>query len=197
MQLQDRRTRTLISALLVCLLMPGAVALAQEHSSAATATPANPLTEHSKSVYSGLKMIVLRAAESTPEENYGFRPTEAVRTFGQIVGHMADAQYTFCSVARGEANPAPKVEKTKASKADLIAALRDAFVYCDKAYEGMTDASGAELVKFHWGDTPRLGILNVNEIHTTEHYGNLVTYMRMKGLVPPSSAPEFMKELMK
>jgi len=171
--------RTLLRTLLICLLAPAAVALAQE----------NPLSAHNKVVYGGVKSILLRSAEKTPEEYYNFKPTDAVRSFGQVVGHVADAQYLFCSVVLGENNPAPKVEKTKTSKADLIAALKDAFAYCDKAYEGMTDASAAQMVKFFGGDTPKLSVLTVNNIHTVEHYGNLVTYMRMKNIVPPSSEP--------
>ena len=77
----------------------------------------------------------------------------------------------------------------KTSKADLIAALKTAFAYCDKAYDGMTDASGGQIVKlFGTGtDTPKLGVLNFNNVHNMEHYGNLVTYMRIKGIVPPTS----------
>ena len=157
----------------------------------------NPLTAHSRSVYGGLKKILLRSAEVMPEENYAFKPADTVRSFGQIVGHVADAQYAFCSGALGEKNPAPAVEKTKASKADLIAALKEAFAYCDRAYEGMTDASGSATVKFHGSDTPKLGVMMVNLVHSTEHYGNLVTYMRIKGLVPPTSDPAFMAALMK
>ena len=86
-----------------------------------------------------------------------------------------------------EKNPEPKIEQTKASKADLIVALKTAFAYCDKAYDGMTDASGSQIVKLFGTDTPKLGVLNFNNVHNMEHYGNLVTYMRIKNLVPPSS----------
>jgi uncharacterized damage-inducible protein DinB len=132
-----------------------------------------------------------------PEENYSFKPTEAVRSFGQIVGHVADSQYTFCSGVLGEKRPALKIEETKSSKTDLIAALKDAFAYCDKAYDGLTDVSATETVKLMGRDAPKLGALTTNSLHTVEHYGNLVTYMRMKNIVPPSSEPEFMQEMMK
>jgi uncharacterized damage-inducible protein DinB len=135
-------------------------------------------------------MILLRSAEKVPEDNYNFKPTDAVRSFGQIVGHVADAQYMFCSIARGEKNPAPKIEQTKTSKADLIAVLQDAFAYCDKAYDGMTDASAAQMVKLFEGDAPKLGVLTVNNIHTVD-YGNLVTYMRLKNIVLPTGEPGF------
>jgi uncharacterized damage-inducible protein DinB len=190
--------RTLLRTLLICLLAPAAVALAQDTPpTAAVASPSNPLSEHSRSVYRGVKTILLLSAEKMPEENYSFKPTDAVRSFGQIVGHVADSQYTFCSVVLGEKRPALKIEPTKTSKADLIAALKDAFAYCDKAYDGMTDAAAAEMVKLMGGDSPRLGALTTNSLHTIEHYGNLVTYLRMKNIVPPTSEPAFMEEMMK
>ena len=156
-----------------------------------TPTTENPLSAFNKGVYGGVKNILLRSAEKMPEENYTFKPTDAVRNFGQIIGHVADAQYTFCSIALGEKNPAPKIEQTKTSKADLIAALKDAFAYCDKSYDGMTDASATQMVTLFGGDTPKLGVLTVNNVHTIEHYGNLVTYLRIKNIVPPTSEPGF------
>src|SRR5512140_849947 len=126
--------RTLSRTLVICLLAPAAGALAQEKPPAAAGAPReNPLSAHNKMIYGGVKAILLRSAEKMPEENYSFKPTEVVRSFGQIVGHVADSQYIFCSVVRGEQNAFPRVEKTKTSKAGLIAALNDAFTYCDKA----------------------------------------------------------------
>ncbi len=177
--------RTLLRTLLVSLLAPAAIAAAQEK------PQGNPLSAYNKTVFGGLKAILLRSADKMPEESYGFRPTEAVRSFGQVLGHVADAQYMFCSIVLGEKNPALKVEETRSSKADLTAALKDAFTYCDRAYDGMTDASAVQTVKLFGSDAPRLGVLTVNNLHSVEHYGNLVTYMRLKNVVPPSSDPEF------
>lgn len=147
----------------------------------------NPISTFTKGVYGFQKNILLRSADKMPEESYSFRPVDSVRTYGQLIGHLADGQYEFCSVALGEKNPEPNVEKTKTSKADLIAALKMAFAYCDKAYDGMTDASGSQLVKMFGNDSPKLGALEFNNVHNWEHYGNLVTYMRIKNIVPPSS----------
>ncbi|MGO9318995.1 MAG: DinB family protein [Terracidiphilus sp.] len=178
----------LVRALLLCLLLPTAVALSQDKPPAAVATSLdNPLSTFNKKVYEGVKGILLRAAEKMPEENYAFKPTEAVRNYGQIIGHVADSQYYFCSVALGEKNPAPQIEKTKTSKADLIAGLNGAFAYCDRAYSSMTDASATQPVTLFGGPTPKIGVLEVNLIHSMEHYGNLVTYMRMKNIIPPTS----------
>jgi len=190
--------RTILRTLLICLLAPAVVALAQDNPpTAAVAPQVDPFTAHSKAVWEGMKTILLRSAEKMPEENYSFRPTDAVRSFGQVLGHVADSQYAFCSRALGEKNPAPKIEQTKTSKADLVTALKGAFAYCDRAYVGMTDASGGQMVKLFGSDTPKLGVLIVTSLHTVEHYGNLVTYLRMKNIVPPTSEPGFVQEMMK
>src|SRR5271169_5839787 len=103
--------RKLLPTLLFCLVVP-AVAFSQE----------NPLSTFNKGIYGYEKGILLASADKMPAENFNFKPTDAVRSYGQILGHVADAQYMFCSVALGEKNPAPKVEQTKTSKADLIVA---------------------------------------------------------------------------
>lgn len=182
--------------LLMFLVATAVAAQAQETKTAGPTTPTSPYTAYARFNYWGGKIVLLRTAEQVPEEYYSFRPTGAVRSFGQILGHVADAQYSFCSIARGEKNSLPNIEKTKNSKADLIAALKESFAYCDKAYEGMTDTAGTEMVKFMGLDTPKLGVLIGNNQHIAEHYGNLVTYMRLKNIVPPSSDPAFMRQMM-
>ena len=157
----------------------------------------NPLTDHNRLVYKGLKLAITGAAEKMPEESYAFKPVDTVRSFGQIIGHIADAQYSSCSSVLGTANPRPKVEQTKTSKADLVAALKEAFTYCDKAYATLTDATAAEMVKSMGGEAPKLSALTGNNVHSIEHYGNLVTYLRIKNIVPPTSEPAFMQEMMK
>jgi uncharacterized damage-inducible protein DinB len=192
-----RTTLNALGTVLICLLGPVGVGLAQENPPAPAAAVANPLSAHHKAIYRGVKAMLLRSAEKMPEESYGFKPTDSVRSFGQIVGHAAESQYAFCSRALGEKSPAPKIEQTRTSKADLVAALREAFAYCDRAYDGMTDASATETIKFMGGDAPRIAALNVNSLHGVEHYGNLVVYLRMKNLVPPSSEPGFVQEMQK
>jgi uncharacterized damage-inducible protein DinB len=145
------------------------------------------LSGHARALQNQVKNVILRSAQKVPESDYSFKPTPEVRSFGQLLGHVADAQYLFCSAALGQENPKPAVEKTKTSKADLVAALEAAFSYCDKAYAALTDANAAQTVKFFGADRVRLGVLSFNTSHSNEHYGNLVTYMRLKGIVPPSS----------
>src|SRR5438876_8151407 len=134
-------------ALLICIFATGAAAHAQDNRQQPQSN-LNPLVSSSKLLYDAGGMLLLLSAEKVPEEYYRFRPTEAVRTFGQIIGHVADAQYTNCSSVLGENDPNPKIETTKTSKADLIAALKDAFAYCGRAYNGMTDSSATQMVKF-------------------------------------------------
>lgn len=133
-----------------------------------------------------LSGVVIAAAEKMPEESYSFKPAPDVRSFGQLVGHLADAQYFFCSTAGGETSPVSE-EKSKTSKADLVAALKDAVAYCSKTYAAMTDTKGSEMIKMMKYNLARLTVLSGNTAHIYEHYGNMVTYMRMKGIVPPSS----------
>lgn len=140
-----------------------------------------------KMVQKQVSAWIERAAEKMAEEEYAFKPDPAVRSFGQILGHVADANYLFCSAVLGESNPSPGVEKTKATKAELTVALHDAFAYCNRAYDALTDASANETVKAFGQERNKLGALWFNASHNLEHYGNLVVYMRLKGVVPPSS----------
>jgi uncharacterized damage-inducible protein DinB len=149
--------------------------------------PGGPISASQKGVYGMLSGEVLAAADKMPEASYSFKPTPEVRTFGQLVGHIADAQYFFCSTASGDTAPPSEVEKTKTSKADLVAALKEAVAYCNQRYASMTDAKGTEMTKFEGFMLARNSVLAVNFAHLYEHYGNMVTYMRIRGIVPPSS----------
>jgi uncharacterized damage-inducible protein DinB len=161
--------------------------LGQAQTQAPMSAPANPITLSEKGIYSFISGAVVKAAEKMPEENYSFKPTPEVRSFGQLVGHVADANYMFCSQASGEANPGKDVEKTKTSKADLVAAVKDAVAYCNKSFAGMDDAKGSQMIKMFGFNLAKLTVYSLNTAHTDEHYGNMVTYMRLKGIVPPTS----------
>lgn len=148
--------------------------------------PANTISTDLKSTWNQIKGYVARSADKMPEDQYSFKPTADVRSFGQLIGHIADAQYMICGAAKGEQKMLG-IEKSKTTKAELIAALAESNAYCDAAYDSLTDASGAEMVKMFGRERSKMGALQMNVSHDFEHYGNLVTYMRMKGLVPPSS----------
>jgi uncharacterized damage-inducible protein DinB len=148
----------------------------------------NPMSADVKASWNQIKANIAKSAEKMPEDQYAFKPAPEVRSFGQLIAHVADANYMICGAAKGE-QKSMGVEKSKTSKADLIAALADSAAYCDGLYDSLTDASAAEMVKMFGRERTRMGALQMNVAHDFEHYGNLVTYLRMKSLVPPSSEP--------
>jgi uncharacterized damage-inducible protein DinB len=149
----------------------------------------DPNVASAKALWDGVKNNVLRAAEKMPEENYAFAPADSVRTFGKLVGHVADAQFMICSMAKGEKRDPAGIEKNKTAKADLVGGLKESIAYCDAVYAELTTAKAGEPVKLFGREHTRLGVVFLNTSHSNEHYGNMVTYMRIKGLVPPSSEP--------
>src|SRR5258705_9729064 len=126
--------------LLGSLLMLTCAALAQ-------APDLKSASGYPKMVQKQVAAWIERAAEKMPEEEYAFKPDPAVRSFGQILGHIADANYLFCSPVLGENSPSPGIEKNKTTKAELTSSLRDAFAYCGRAYDTLTDASANETIK--------------------------------------------------
>ena len=151
-----------------------------------------------RNLYTGVKNNIVRSGEKMPEEFYGLRPgsQEEVRTFGQHLAHVANYNYLWCSQARGEKNPnaGTNLEKTLTSKADIMKALNDSYAYCDAAYNALTDASGAEVIDITQENgrqvhQTRMGLLMLNVAHNNELYGNIVTTLRIKNIVPPSSEP--------
>ena len=177
-----------LSFVFAALMLVPVVLFGQEKAPAQSTPPANPITASEKGFYGFVSGAVVAAAQKMPEENYSFKPTPEVRSFGQLVGHVADASYMFCSQAIGDSNPPAKdIEKTKTSKADLVAALKDGVAYCNKAFDSMTDAKGGEMIKLFTFNIARLTVFSINTAHTDEHYGNMVTYLRLKGIVPPTS----------
>jgi uncharacterized damage-inducible protein DinB len=151
--------------------------------------PANPLTKTSKAMFAISKGDVMGSVDLIPEALWSYQPTKDVRTVGQLFAHIADGQYEFCGVASTGKAVSKDIEKTLKSKAEIVSALKEAFAYCEAAYSDMTDAQASEIVPFFGMKITRLGAMDFNFAHNMEHYGNLVTYMRIKGIVPPSSAP--------
>ena len=137
------------------------------------------------------KTYLTKTAEKLSEELYAYQPTKDVRTAGQILAHVADANFMICSMARGEKSPIEMqaTEKTKTTKADIQKALADSFAYCEQALAALTTKSAAEKVDMFGMPQTKLSAVSFAVAHGFEHYGNLVTYMRLKGIVPPSSEP--------
>lgn len=187
--------KVFVAALLgSCFAMPAA---AQQAAPQAAQQPPT-VAAYVRNAYMGNKNNILRSAEKMPEEFYGLRPgpQEEVRSFGQHIAHVATFNFLWCSQAKGEKNPnaGNSLEKTLKTKAEFMKAATDSFAYCDSAYTALTDASGAEVLDITQESgrqvrTPRMALLMMNVVHNNELYGNLVTTMRMKSIVPPSSEP--------
>jgi hypothetical protein len=152
------------------------------------AQSANPTMDAVKAQYGMVKGVLLKTAEKVPEAVWAFRPTPEVRTFAQIVGHVADANMMICAAAASD-KPAPlNAEKTMTTKPQLSKALADSVAYCDKVIGAMDDKKSMESIKFFAGGmSTRAMVFAFNTAHNYEHYGNLVTYMRINKIVPPSS----------
>lgn len=159
---------------------------------------ANPATSSAIAFYGIGKRNILEGAEKMPAEHYGYQPTKDVRTFGQIVAHIADAQYIFCSSARNEPNPnganlkpgdvTNTLEKSKTTKAELLAELKKSFDYCDPVFSSSTaDTAWRDTVRLNNAERPKATPIILALIHMWEHYGNMTTYLREKGIVPPST----------
>ena len=155
-----------------------------------TATPAgNPTVASIRGTMDLVKGYLTKAAAQVPEDQYAFKPTPDVRSMGELFAHVADANFGICGAAGSEKPPMTGIEKSKKTKAEITQALAESFTFCEKVFAGITDARANEVVKFFLpGTNTRLGVLAFNAAHDFEHYGNVVTYMRMKGMVPPSSA---------
>ena len=146
----------------------------------------NPLSSDLKNSYTGIKGTITKAADEMPDADYAFKASPMERTYGEIVGHIAEVQMALCGNAQGEQKKSDAGSKT--SKAELVAALKASFDFCDAAYDGMTDADAAKMVTmFGPRKATKLAVLNFNIAHDNEMYGQMVVYLRLKGLVPPSS----------
>ena len=155
----------------------------------ASAQAGNPNMANASALFGSVRDYITQAAADMSEAQYSFRPTPDVRTFGELIGHIAGSQKMFCAIALGEKPPAEDaVEKTAKTKAALVAALKQSNEYCAKAYQ-QTDAAAAAMVELFGEKRSRMYTLLENATHDNEHYGNIVTYMRMNKLVPPSSRP--------
>jgi uncharacterized damage-inducible protein DinB len=138
-------------------------------------------------LYDMVKGELIKSAELMPEADYAFKPTPAVRSYGQLIGHMANANYAMCSTAKGEKSPAAQDFEKTTAKAALVKALKDALAYCDPVYK-LADAQLSAPAELFGIKMSRMGFAFLNVTHDNLHYGNIITYLRLKGLTPPSSS---------
>ena len=175
--------KRVVAAAALFLIAGTSVAQAQDKASGANAS-----AQGIAAIYNAAKVNILKAAEQIPEAGYAYQPTKEVRTTGALFAHIADAQTFFCSQFGGSPKQyAATVEKNAKTKAEVIAGLKASFDACDAAYAAVTDADLTKPLNIFGNDLNYAAALTMNASHNWEHYGNIVTYMRINGMVPPSS----------
>ena len=173
----------------VAVLYVGVAVISAAPQSTPTAGQKMTLSGNMLRGYAGLQRNLLEAAELMPEEHYTFKPTADVRPYGELVAHVALSQFGGCAALKGE--PSPKAndkEETPRSKADLIALLKASTAYCDPILNGLTDESMVQLTKIGANDVAKGLVLAGTNTHGNEMYGTMAVYLRLKGLVPPTTA---------
>jgi uncharacterized damage-inducible protein DinB len=151
----------------------------------------DPLAAALKRQFDGVARNVKEAAEKMPEDKLNYQATKDVRTFGQFIGHVAASQFATCARAKGEDNPNKEDFEKTTGKAALVKAITDSNSYCSSTLATATDKWLMETITVGQApnqmQVPRAALFTANTSHSNEHYGNLVTYMRLNGLVPPST----------
>jgi uncharacterized damage-inducible protein DinB len=187
------KARTLASASLMLILTVSS--LPAQTPAPTQPRPPQTFTAFLQGQYASLKRYIIGSAEKMPPERYAFKPAPEVMTYAGLLGHIIDVQYSYCNAVKGGANPAAGKGLDKLTdKAVLVPAVIEAFAYCDDAFAKLTEQNALEMLTI--GTAPnqrqvaRANQLTMAIAHGNEHYGNLVTYMRIHGIVPPSSTPQ-------
>lgn len=160
----------------------------------ATPRPPQGFTAYLQGQYATVKRNISGSAEKMPAEHFAYKPVPEVMTYGELISHVLETQYSYCSAVKGGANPAAGKDFKKTDKVSLIQLVKDSFAYCDDAFANLSEANALEMITV--GNPPnqrqiaRANQLTQLVVHGNEHYGNLITYMRTKGIVPPSSTPQ-------
>lgn len=163
----------------------------------APAAPPTPPASTSAEVlgfYTNIANFIARTAAMVPAEKFTWQPTPEVRSFARLFAHIVDDNNGACSAIAGVTPPATRMDTgnekdgwaaNKMTKADLEKALADSVAVCNKAFAAVDQTNMMEMQ----GRRTKIGMLIYNTSHINEHYGNLVTYLRLNNMVPPSSAP--------
>ena len=180
-------------ALLLFLQAVSAIGVAQTTDGGFRDELSTSLASSARSMHMVIRRNLAEAAELMPADAYAFKPTPEVRSFGEVIGHLADGNFYFCAQAKGEAPPFTATFEKVVGKPALLKALSDSLAYCDAVYAATTDSTFNQTVQVPAASGPgtrtlRGALLTFNTAHNNEHYGNVVVYLRLKGLVPPSTA---------
>jgi len=143
--------------------------------------------------YATLKRNITGSAEKMRAEHFSFKPVPEVMSYAELIAHISETQFGYCSTVKGTANPGAGLNFKVADKVAVGRLAQESFAYCDEAFAALSDANALELLTRGAGPNLRQ-LARVNQltqlvVHGNEHYGNLITYMRIKGIVPPSSTP--------
>ena len=146
------------------------------------------LGEIKRYYYDAVKRNLSAMVEKMPEEYFTFRPVPEIRSFGEAVAHVADAQARNCNLASGAGSKTVEAEKKK-TKAELSSALKESFAICDTAFAALTDAQAHELVRMGPSgfQLSKLSLLVSMIAHSNEQHGSMAVYLRLKGIVPPAT----------
>lgn len=170
--------RSMLAAALVCLAAAGP--------RAQTTSPF--ITELRRYYYEAVKRNLSAMVEKMPEEHFAFKPVPEIRSFGEAVAHVAEAQARNCSLVSGAGSRTLGADKNR-TKAEVLAALKESFAMCDTAFAALTDAHANDMVKMGQSgfQLTKLSLLVSMLAHSNEQYGYLAVYLRLKGIVPPST----------
>ncbi|HEY7186430.1 MAG TPA: DinB family protein [Vicinamibacterales bacterium] len=182
-----------VLVLSLCLITLSFPAAAQTSDGGADQSLSMSMAATAKAMHAIIRRDLAEAADAMPADEYSFKPTPQVRSFGELIGHVANANFYFCSQAKGEKSPATQNFERGADKAAIAKGLKDSLAYCDEVFASTTDANFSQAVKVAGPGgsgtaTTRGLVLMFNTTHQNEHYGNVIVYMRLKGHVPPSTA---------
>jgi uncharacterized damage-inducible protein DinB len=184
-----RAVRTTLLVLGIALTAPSL--LAAQTSDGGVGAALSPSTAASViNMHMTIRRNLIEAAEAMPAADFGFKPTPEIRSFAELLGHVTAANYFFCSMAKGEQSV---FKPSNASdKQSVVKALGDSLTHCDGVYKETTDANANQIVKIAGPggatQSTRALVLMFNTTHNNEHYGNVVLYLRLKNIVPPSTA---------
>ena len=179
------------AALLLCLVSVPITAAAQTTDAGFNEALSPSMAAVVKAMHATIRRNLADAASQMPAEEYSFKATPQVRSFAELIGHVVNANFFFCSQAKGEQMPTTQNFEKTADKAMLVKGMTESLAYCDEVYNGTTDANFNQLVTIAGPakkQTSRGSVLVFNTTHNNEHYGNIIVYMRLKGHVPPSTA---------
>ncbi len=183
------RTFQLAVASAVLLVAPALTAIAQMPAPAQAQKTAEPTPiGEVMNAYKQTKTIIIASAEAMPAEDFSFKATPDIRTFAEMFTHVAQVQESICPVIAGTPPATRPVQSTAATKEEVLAVIKHSFDVCDATYASVTEANMNEVAGSGFMRGTKLGDMWKNVAHNNEMYGQMVIYLRLHGIVPPSTA---------